>query len=57
MIYNTGWGNLKPQQLKYTVALGKAAAEVKARAAKLGIWSMPNPTAPWGILARNDEFI
>ena len=26
MIYNTGWGNLKPQQLKYTVALGKAAA-------------------------------
>ena len=24
-----------------------AAAEVKARAAKLGIWSMPDPTAPW----------
>ena len=34
-----------------------AAAETKARAAKLGIWSQPNPTAPWGILARNDEFI
>ena len=27
MIYNTGWGNLKPQQLKYTPALGKAAAD------------------------------
>jgi hypothetical protein len=24
-----------------------AAAEVKARTAKLGIWSQPNPTAPW----------
>ena len=24
-----------------------AAAEVKAKAAKLGIWSMPNPIAPW----------
>ena len=24
-----------------------AAAETKARAAKLGIWSMPNPTPPW----------
>ena len=24
-----------------------AAAEVKAKAAKLGIWSMPNPTPPW----------
>ena len=26
MIYNTGWGNLIPQKLKYSVALGKAAA-------------------------------
>ena len=24
-----------------------AAAEVKAKAAKLGIWSMPDPTPPW----------
>ena len=24
-----------------------AAAETKARTAKLGIWSQPNPTAPW----------
>ena len=29
-----------------------AAAEVKARAAKLGIWSMPNPTPPRDFSAR-----
>ena len=26
MIYNTGWTNLIPQKLKYSPALGKAAA-------------------------------
>ena len=28
MIYNTGWGNLKPQQLKYTPALAAKAAKL-----------------------------
>ena len=28
MIYNTGWGNLKPQKLKYTPALAAQAAEL-----------------------------
>ena len=28
MIYNTGWGNLKPQKLKYTPSLAAQAAEL-----------------------------
>ena len=28
MIYNTGWANLKPQQLKYTPALAAKAAKL-----------------------------
>jgi hypothetical protein len=28
MIYNTGWGNLKPQQLKYTRALAAQTAKL-----------------------------
>ena len=28
MIYNTGWGNLKPQKLKYTPALAAQAAKL-----------------------------
>ena len=28
MIYNTGWANLKPQQLKYTPALAAQAAKL-----------------------------
>ena len=28
MIYNTGWGNLKPQKLKYTPALAAKAAKL-----------------------------
>ena len=28
MIYNTGWGNLKPQKLKYTHALAAKAAKL-----------------------------
>ena len=28
MIYNTGWGNLKPQELKYTPALAAQAAKL-----------------------------
>ena len=28
MIYNTGWGNLKPQKLKYTPAIAAQAAEL-----------------------------
>ena len=28
MSYNTGWGNLKPQQLKYTAALAAKAAKL-----------------------------
>jgi hypothetical protein len=28
MIYNTGWGNLKPQQLKYTPAIAAQAAKL-----------------------------
>ena len=28
MIYNTGWGNLKPQELKYTPALAAKAAKL-----------------------------
>ena len=28
MIYNTGWGNLKPQELKYTAAIAAQAAKL-----------------------------
>ena len=28
MIYNTGWGNLKPQKLKYTAAIAAQAAKL-----------------------------
>jgi len=28
MIYNTGWGNLKPQKLKYTPAIAAQAAKL-----------------------------
>ena len=28
MIYNAGWGNLKPQELKYTAALAAKAAKL-----------------------------
>ena len=28
MLYNTGWGNLKPQQLKYTPAIAAQAAKL-----------------------------
>ena len=28
MIYNTGWGNLKPQKLKYTPAIAAKAAKL-----------------------------
>ena len=31
----------------YSKDAAMAAAETKARAAKAGIWSMPNPTPPW----------
>ena len=31
----------------YSKDAAMAAAETKARAAKVGIWSMPNPTPPW----------
>ena len=31
----------------YSKDKAMAAAEAKAKAGKLGIWSMPNPTAPW----------
>ena len=57
MIYNTGWGNLIPQKLKYTPALGKAAAskleagqtltsvasELRVSRASLRNWRSRNP--------------